>query len=79
MKHEKYLPRLILDNGFQDDEDGFDESTDELYLPDDFPAPQNELPYVDISALLYKVNGLAGDELSEISCLKENYAAARPA
>ena len=52
------------------------ETTDELYLPNDFPAPQSELPYVDISALLYKVNGLAGDELSSL-LEKKNYAAAR--
>lgn len=72
----KIFAEAYSDNGFQDDEDGFDESTDELYLPDDFPASQSELPYVDISALLYKVNGLAGDELSSL-LEKKNYAAAR--
>ena len=72
----KIFAQAYSDNGFQDDEDGFDESTDELYLPDDFPASQSELPYVDISALLYKVNGLAGYELSSL-LEKKNYAAAR--
>ena len=58
----KIFAQAYSDNGFQEEDDGFDESTDELYLPNDFPAPQSELPYVDISALLYKVNGLAGDD-----------------
>lgn len=72
----KIFAQAYSDNGFQEEDDGFDESTDELYLPNDFPAPQSELPYVDISALLYKVNGLAGDELSSL-LEKKNYAAAR--
>ena len=76
MKHEKYLPGLILTMDFRMTENGFDESTDELYLPDDFPASQSELPYVDISALLYKINGLVGSELGGFLS-DQNYAAAR--
>lgn len=55
-----------------DEEDDYTDQ-DELYFPGEYP---DDGPYVDITALLYKINGLVGSELGGFLS-DQNYAAAR--
>lgn len=55
-----------------DEEDDYTDQ-DELYFPGEY---SDDGPYVDITALLYKINGLVGSELGEFLS-DQNYAAAR--
>ena len=56
-----------------DEDDGDYTDQDELYFPGEYP---DDGPYVDITALLYKINGLVGSELGGFLS-DQNYAAAR--
>jgi type IV secretion system protein VirD4 len=56
-----------------DEEDDDYTDQDELYFPGEYP---DDGPYVDITALLYKINGLVGSELGGFLS-DQNYAAAR--
>ena len=58
-------------SGSNEEDDYTDQ--DELYFPGEYP---DDGPYVDITALLYKINGLVGSELGGFLS-DQNYAAAR--